>query len=211
VAIRLVVADDHPIVLDGLARLFDPESDCEVVARATDGELALQAVRKYRPDILVLDLSMPAKSGLAVLREMIHESLPTRVVVLTASDSADLQEAIRLGVGGVVLKDMAPALLLRAVREVHAGRQWIEREAATHAVDTLRKRGVAMREMEHTLTRREIEVARMVASGLRNGAVAQRLKITEGTVKLHLHSIYDKLGLDGRMALAEYMRGRQVE
>jgi len=211
VPIRLVLADDHPIVLDGLAQLFVHEPDCEVVARAMDGERALQAVREHRPDILVLDMRMPIKSGLTVLRELMREPLPTRVVVLTAADSVDLQEAIRLGVGGVVLKDMATGLLLRAVREVHAGRKWLERGSATHAVDTMRHRMTALQQFSEILTLREIEIARMVASGLRNSAVATKLRITEGTVKVHLHNVYEKLGIDGRMALAEYLRSKEIE
>jgi DNA-binding NarL/FixJ family response regulator len=211
VSIRLVLADDHPIVLDGLAQLFAHEPDCEVVARAKDGEQALQAVRKHRPDVLVLDLRMPIMSGLGVLREIIRESLPTRVVLLTAVDTGDLQQAICLGVDGVVLKDMAPALLLRAVREVHAGGKWIERGSATHAVDTLRQRMTALQRFSALLTPREIEIARLVASGLRNSAVAEKLAIAEGTVKLHLHNVYEKLGIDGRMALAEYLRSKEIE
>jgi DNA-binding NarL/FixJ family response regulator len=211
VPIRLILADDHPIVMDGLAQLFARESDCEVVARATDGEEALRAVRKHRPDILLLDLRMPVKNGLTVLREMKHEALPTKVVVLTAVESGDLLEAIRLGVRGVVLKDMAASLLLRAVREVHAGRKWIEKGVATHAIDRLLEREAAMQEIGDTLTPREVQIARMVVGGLRNIAVAEKLSITEGTVKLHLHNIYDKLGLDGRMALVQCLRSKGLE
>ena len=208
--IRLVLTDDHPIVLDGLAQLFLSESDFAVVARASNGKEALQAVREHEPDVLVLDLRMPVMDGVAVVREMIRESLPTGVVVLTATEGDDMLEAIELGVRGVVLKDMAPMLLVRAVREVYAGGTWIERGAAAKAVDRLRRRGAAEREMAASLTPRELEVARMIAKGLPNKAVADRLKITEGTAKLHLHHIYEKLGLDGRMALVQYLQSRGI-
>ena len=209
--IRLVLADDHPIVLDGLAQLFTSEGDCEILARATDGEQALKAVRRYRPDVLVLDLRMPVKDGLAVLREMRRDSIATKVVVLTAVDNGDLLEAIRLGVDGVVLKDMAPKLLLRAVREVHAGGKWIEKGTATHAVTTLLKREAGAEHIGHTLTARELKVARMATRGLRNKGIAEKLSITEGTVKLHLHNIYEKLGVDGRMALVQYLRSNGLD
>jgi DNA-binding NarL/FixJ family response regulator len=209
--IRLVLADDHPIVLEGLAQLFGSEPDCEVVARATDGEQALQAVRTHRPDILVLDLRMPVKDGLTVLREMKSEALATNAVVLTAVDNDDLLEAIRLGARGVVLKDMASSLLLRAVREVHAGRKWIEKGTATHAMDALLERERALGEIGHTLTPRELEVARLTAQGYPNKIVAEKLSITEGTAKLHLHHVYEKLGVNGRMALLRYLRDKGLD
>jgi DNA-binding NarL/FixJ family response regulator len=205
-SIRLALADDHPIVLDGLAQLFASEPDCEVVARATDGVQALNAVRKLEPDVLVLDLRMPVMDGLAMLREMQREALPTKVVVLSAVESGDLVEAIRLGARGIVLKDMAPRLLVRAVREVHAGGKWFEKTVATHAVDELLHRESALKHVAHALTPRELEIARMVAAGLRNKTIADKLSISEGTVKLHLHNVYDKLALDGRMALARYLQ-----
>jgi len=208
VPIRIVLADDHPIVLEGLAQLFATEPGFEVVARATDGDEALAAVRSHRPDILILDLRMPGRNGLEVLRELRREAIPTHVVVLTAAESGDLLEAIRLGVQGVVLKDMATKLLVRAVREVHAGGKWIEKDAATRALDTLLEREAAVEGFGDTLTPREVEVARLTAKGHANKVVAEKLAITEGTVKLHLHHIYEKLKLDGRMALARYLQSR---
>jgi len=210
--IRLVLADDHPIVMDGLAQLFGTQSDFDIVARAADGDETLLAVRRHQPDVLVLDLRMPGKDGLAVLREMRREGLSTRVVVLTAStESGEVFEAISLGVEGVVLKDMATSLLLRCVREVHAGGKWIERGAATAAVDALRNRQSMQRDFEVLLTPRELDVARLTARGYPNKVVAERLSITEGTAKLHLHHVYEKLAVDGRMALARYLQSRGID
>jgi DNA-binding NarL/FixJ family response regulator len=209
--IRLVLADDHPIVLDGLTQLFAIGRDFQVLARATNGEEALQAVRQLQPDILVLDLRMPGKDGLQVLREMQREALATRTVVLTALDNDDVLDAISLGAAGIVLKDMASALLVQCVREVHAGRKWLERSIAGRAVERFVKGEGGTRRMAEILTRREIEVARMVADGLPSKAVARRLAINEGTAKLHLHHVYEKLKLDGRMALVRYMQNKDFD
>ena len=212
VPIRLVLADDHPIVLDGLAQLFASERDFDVVARAGNGEEALAAIHRHHPDVLLLDLRMPVKDGLAVLRELRRDGMSTRVVVLTAvRESSDVFEAIRLGVEGVVLKDMATTLLVHCVREVHAGRKWIERGAATDAVDALRSRQSMRRDFEVLLTPRELDVARLTARGYPNKVVAEKLSITEGTAKLHLHHVYEKLAVDGRMALARYLQSRGID
>jgi DNA-binding NarL/FixJ family response regulator len=206
--IRLVLADDHPIVLDGLVQLFSMERDFDVMAWVTSGVEALEAVRKLQPDILVLDLRMPGVDGLDVLREMRREQLPTRTVVLTALDNEPALEALRLGARGVVLKDLAPRFLVQCVRAVHEGRQWVEKGVATHAAETLLKREAGIRVMAEVLTPREIEVAKMIAGGLSSKLVANRLAISEGTTKLHLHHVYEKLNLDGRVALVRYMHSQ---
>jgi two-component system nitrate/nitrite response regulator NarL len=207
-SIRLVLADDHPIVLDGLAQLFAMERDFDVVALATTGEEALQAARQLLPDILVLDLRMPGTDGFAVLRQLKREQLPTRTVVLTALDAGQGLEALRLGARGIAMKDMAPRLLVQCVRAVHAGKQWVEKGVATQAVETLLKREAGIRVMAEVLTPREIEVARMIASGRSSKVVANALAISEGTAKLHLHHVYEKLNLDGRVALMRYMQSQ---
>ena len=206
--IRLVLADDHPIVLDGLVQLFRVEQDIDVVARATTGQEAVKAVRELRPEIVVLDLLMPDMDGFAVLRHLRGEKLSTRIVVLTALYDEELVEALRLGAHGIVLKHMAPRLLVQCVRAVHAGKQWVEKGVATHAADTLLKREAGIQCLATVLTPREIEVARLIASGLSSKAVANELAISEGTAKLHLHHVYEKLSLGGRMALLRYMQSQ---
>lgn len=201
----LVLADDHPIVLDGLEQLFRLEAGLEVVARCRDGEETLQAVRSLAPDVLVLDVRMPGGDGLAVLHTLEEEGLPTRVVLLTAGlEDEQLLEAIRAGARGVVLKDMAPQLLVEAVRTVLGGGQWLEKGLGGRALTRLLQRERGLAEAARHLTPRELEIVRMVASGLRNRAIADRLYITEGTVKVHLHNIYEKLGVDGRVELTLY-------
>lgn len=203
--IRLVLADDHPIVLAGLEHLFATEPGFVVVATAATGSGTLTAVRKHRPDVLVLDLRMPDMGGIDVVHQLRQERSATRIVVLTASESDEVVEAIRMGVQGVVLKDMPPDLLVRCVRAVHRGDKWIERVLATRALDRLLARRSAEQDVA-VLTRRELEVAQLIAQGLSNKAVASRMLITEGTVKLHVHHVYEKLGVDGRMSLAALLR-----
>lgn len=205
--IRIVVADDHPFILDGLDQLFRAESDCEIVARSTDGEEALRAVQTFRPDVLVLDVRMPRLDGIELLHRMHELQLSTKVVLLTASlDDARLLEAFRLGASGLVLKESAPRLLVQSVRQVANGEQSWNGKAIAGALRLVLQREQAVAAASAMLTARELEVTRMVASGLRNKEIASRLEITEGTVKFHLHSIYEKLQIDGRYALMSYAR-----
>ena len=209
-AIRLVLADDHPLILEALEILFRAEG-FEVVAVCMDGDEALQAVRQHRPDILVLDLRMPGRSGLDVLRAMAAESLPTRTVLLTATiDDAEVVEAMRLGVGGVVLKEMAPASVVLCVRKVHAGEPWLEKKSAARALDKLIRRETGAREAASLLTARELEIVRMLCRGLRNKEIASQLTISEHTVKVHLRNIYAKLEVDGRLALMRYAEDKGI-
>jgi DNA-binding NarL/FixJ family response regulator len=206
-AITLVVADDHPLILDGLAGIFQLEEDFTVLGRCETGEEALEAVRKHKPDILVLDIRMPGQDGFDVLREMSKEKLATQVVVLTAAlDETEVLDAIRLGVRGVVLKEMAPRLLVQCIRTVHAGGQWLERQSTTRAIEKILRLEAGMRRVAAALTAREIEIVRAVGAGFRNKEIAEKLSISEGTVKVHLHNIYEKLNMDGRMALMVYAR-----
>jgi DNA-binding NarL/FixJ family response regulator len=208
--ITLVLANDHPIFLDGLEDIFRREPDFQVLARCLEGQAALRAVGQLKPDVLILDLRMPKMGGLAVLREMQKEKLPTRVVVLTAAlDEDEVLEAIRLGVQGVVLKEMAARLLVQCVRKVHAGEQWLEKRSVSLALERLLKREAATRQIARILTPREIEIVRMVAAdGLRNKAIAERLYVSEGTIKVHLHSIYEKFKVNSRLELARYARDK---
>jgi two-component system, NarL family, nitrate/nitrite response regulator NarL len=200
--ISVVIADDHPIVLAGLETLLEREPDISVVHRCADGVETLRAVRKYNADVLILDLRMPRTDGLAVLRQMHEERSTTKVIILAAVVEDDaLLEAIRLGARGVVLKETAPKHLVNCVREVHAGGQSYEQRTLVDAMERFVRREVAAKEMTSVLSRREVDVVRAVAQGLRNREIAERLGIAEGTVKLHLHTIYTKLGVDGRTAL----------
>lgn len=205
--IRVALADDHPLVLDGLEQLFRLEQDIDVVARCRDADEALRAVRAHGPNVLVLDLLMPGGGGLEVLRALQGQSMKTRVVLLTAEvDDEQLLEAIRLGAQGVVLKDMAPQLLVDAIRQVNQDGQWLEQGLGGRALRRLLSREQKASEAARLLSAREREIVRLVASGHRNRAIAERLSISEGTVKVHVHNVYEKLDVSGRIELALYAR-----
>lgn len=207
--ITLVLADDHPLVLDGIEAVLESQPDMKVLARCADGEEALAAVRAHRPDVLVLDLRMPRMDGLTVLRQLNEREGHTKVVVLTAAlSSEDVIEAVRLGVRGVVLKEMAPKMLVSCIRKVYEGGRWLEHASAGRALDQLIRRDAGERELARILTTRELDVVRCVAQGLRNKEIATRLGVNEGTVKIHLHNVYLKLGVDGRLALSVLLRDK---
>jgi two-component system, NarL family, nitrate/nitrite response regulator NarL len=200
--IRLVLVDDHPIILHGLQRLFEHEADIEVVRTCTKIDEAVDAVRAFAPDVLVLDLKMQDGHGLDVMRALKAEGRGCPTVILTAAMHDDeLTDAMALGVAGIVLKESPPASVVDCVRDVHRGERRIDLETLTRAVEHRRPRPHASGERTPPLTPRETEIVRLVAQGLRNKELAQRLSITEGAVKIHLHNIYDKLGVDGRLEL----------
>ncbi len=207
--VRLVLADDHPLMLDGLESLCRTEKDFLVLARCSNGRQTIEAVEKYRPDILVLDLRMPLTDGTEVLRELRPKKLATRVVVLTASsDEEEILGAVRLGARGVVLKEMAPRQLIQCVRKVHAGELWLDRKTLTRALDQMLLREETLSDASKILTGREFEIVCLVGLGLRNRQIADRLFISEGTVKVHLHNIFEKLDLDSRLALGRLAQSR---
>jgi DNA-binding NarL/FixJ family response regulator len=209
--IRVVVADDHPLILDALDNLFHLEEDIQVVARCKDGAETMSAVRQHQPDVLILDIRMPGKDGLQVLWEMRSEKLSTRVVLLTAEiDDSQLVDAVRMGVRGVVLKEMAPKLLVTCVRKVHNGELWIERRLERQALEKVLYREADSRKAGSVLTASEMNVVRLAVSGLRNKDIADKLYISEGTVKVHLHNIYEKLKIDGRIALVRYAQEKDL-
>lgn len=208
--IRLVLADDHRIILEGLEQLFRREKDFEVIATATNGEDALTAVRAKRPDVLVLDINMPKGNGLWVLKNVHTEKLKTRVVLLTATlDDDEVLEAMQFGVSGLVLKEAAAVNLVETVRRVQRGERALEPMLVSRALDRLSQREDAKKIVE-VLSKRETEIVKMVASGLRNKEIALKLSIGEGTVKTHLHTIYEKLGVHGRVELAMYALERGI-
>ena len=194
---RIVIVDDHPITLAGLN--FVLAADCTVLARCADAHEALRSVRIYEPDVLIIDQDMPVMDGVDVLKQLRAAGDQTPVVLLATANNAKLMEALALKVEGIVFKQSDPKHLIRCVREVHDGRQWLDtklNEAAAPASG-----GDAF----DTLTRRQIEVARAAVSGLSNKELAQKLGVSEGTIKNHLHAIYERLRLEGRLALLLYL------
>lgn len=205
----LVLADEQPIVLHGLKQVFALEQDFRILASCATGEEALAAVRAQRPAVLVLDLRLPAKDGLTVLREMHAEGLPTRAVVFTAAlEEGQFAEAIDLGARGVVLKELAPKFLVQCIRKVHGGGEWFETRSIGRLMGKMRQRSDELTRGDGLLTPRESEIVRMVAEGLSNQGIGKRLSIHEGTVKVHVHHIYAKLKVTSRVALLRYAQGK---
>jgi len=210
-ATTLVLADDHPIILEGLEQLFSRDKEFHVVATCTTGYQAIAAVRKHRPDIVVLDVKMPNGDGLSVLKMIQDEKLPSRVVLLTASmDDNEVLTAMERGVWGMVLKEAAAVSLVDSVRRVSRGERALDQNLIVSALDHALERQSGSRSAPDILSRREAEIVKMVAAGLRNKEIAAKLFIGEGTVKTHLHAIYRKLGVHGRVELTLYARERGI-
>lgn len=204
-SVRIVIADDHPVVRRGLAQFIADEDDLEVVAECADGASALEAVALHAPDVLIVDLRMPILNGLDVLRRLRElPSSPAAVILAGNMSDDEVVEAMRNGAKGVVLKEMAPSLLVACIRKVATGGTWLEKEAVGRALEKMLRQDRSREKVRDLLTPREIEIVRMVASGLANREIGEKLFITEGTVKTHLHSVYEKLGVKGRVQLANY-------
>ena len=203
--IRIVIADDHPVVRRGLMQFIADEEELQVVAECADGRSALEAVARHSPDVVLVDLRMPQVDGIGVLRQLSGIPAAPPVVLLAGNISDDeVVEAMRLGVKGVVLKEMAPSLLVACIRKVASGGTWLEKEAVGRAMEKILRQEETRQKVREVLTPREIDIVRMAASGLGNREIAEKLFISEGTVKTHLHSVYEKLGLRGRVQLANY-------
>ena len=215
--IRIVVADDHPIFRDGLCKLLALEEDFEVVAQAQDGRQVLEVLQQHEPDILLLDLKMPGLDGLGTLQRLQAVKNKTRVIVLTASDDKnEFVQAMRFGTSEIVLKQTATELLIKSIRKVHAGEIWLD----SHTTAAVIRQFVAAdeappqlapassgpgRERERSpLSQREREIVALVAQGFKNKEMAEKMFISEQTVKNHLHNIFDKLGVSDRLELALY-------
>ena len=200
--IRVILVDDHPIVLQGLEQLFRRHDDFDVVAACADAGEAVRAAAEGHPDVVVTDLRMPHQSGLELLAVLRRDHPACRVVLLTAAISdAEVAEAIKLGATGLVMKDSAPQQLVDCVRRVHRGEECLASDTVSRALKAVLERETMRGALSRTLTPREVEIVRMVAQGLKNRAIGERLAISEATVKVHLHNIYEKLGVTGRLEL----------
>jgi DNA-binding NarL/FixJ family response regulator len=204
VPIRLLIADDHPVVRDGLSGMFAPDPDFEVVGEASDGAEAIRLAQALKPDVILMDLRMPGMDGVAAITEIARQAIPVRVLVLTTYDTDSyVLPAIEAGATGYLLKDAPRAELLRAVRAAAAGQGVLSPSVATRLMSRVRT------PTPELLSQRELEVLELVAAGTTNRDAAVRLFISEATVKTHLLHIYAKLGVaDRAAAVAEaYNRG----
>jgi two-component system, NarL family, nitrate/nitrite response regulator NarL len=210
--IRIVIADDHPIFRDGLRKLLTLEADFRVVAEARDGKDVLEVLGEHQPDILLLDLNMPGLNGLAVLKNLQNSRTKTKVILLTASeDKNQFVQAMKFGSCGIVLKQTATEVLIKSIRKVHAGEIWLD----SHTIAAVMRQfssamepsplGGRDRDRDPSpLSQREREIVVLVAQGFKNKEMAEKMFISEQTVKNHLHNIFDKLGVSDRLELALY-------
>jgi two-component system nitrate/nitrite response regulator NarL len=193
---RILLADDHPMIQAAVEAMLRG-SDYELVAKAGTGAEALQAIEEHDPEMVVLDVQMPDGTGLDVLRKLrsSHDERP--IVLLTASiDEAGFADALKLKVDGVLLKTSDPALLLDCLDCVRAGEEWIDPHLNAEATRANSSRDRSL------LSPRETELVQLVRQGLRNRDIAEKLGITEGTVKVYLHSVFEKTGVANRTELA---------
>jgi len=193
--ISIVVADDHLLVLSGIRRLIEADPKFLVVAKCFDGEQALAAIRSCLPDIAVVDLKMPKFDGLSVLRAVAAEGLSTKVMLMAAiMTDSEVDAAVENGVYGIVLKEWAAESLLNGLHSVAAGNPWLPDDLVKEAIIREKERRKFADDVSARLTRRERQIALLVADGLSSKQIAYDLELSEGTVKLHLHSVFRKLG-----------------
>jgi DNA-binding NarL/FixJ family response regulator len=188
--IRVLSVDDHPLLREGIGALVNAQPDMELVAQAATGRAAVEQYRAQRPDITLMDLRLPEMSGVDALAAIRAEFPEARIVMLTTFEGdVEIQRALAAGARGYLLKSLPPAELIEAIRQVHAGRKRIPNDVAAQ---------LAEHAGEETLTPREIEVLRHIAEGNRNKDIADRLFISEETVKVHVKHVMDKLGASDR-------------
>jgi DNA-binding NarL/FixJ family response regulator len=205
--IDIVIADDHPIFREGLRRVLCSEPGFRVVGEAANGSEAVEMVRRLKPALLLLDVRMPGLTGLEVLRELQGEPLPTRIIILTAAlEESDLVESLQLGARGILLKHLTSEIIIKGLRCVLAGQYWVERDSASNLVRALLElappqSAPAAHLQDFGLTPREKEVIALIAAGYTNSDIAQKFGISGHTVKHHLTSIFDKLGVSNRLEL----------
>lgn len=203
--IRIVIADDHPTLRDGLRKLIELETDLLLVGEAANGEQALALVRELEPDILLLDVSMPRVSGLELLRRLADDKSSVRTILFTAGiERSEMIQALELGARGVILKDSPTQLLFRGIRCVMEGQHWVGRDTVSDLVDSLvqLRAHAPVAKSAFGLTPRERETLALIVSGYGNKETAQQLSVREDTVKHHLTSIFNKTGASNRLELA---------
>ncbi|MFL5991395.1 MAG: response regulator [Rubrobacteraceae bacterium] len=193
--IRILVADDHPMLREGLVAVLGTQPDFEVVGEAADGSEAVRLAETLRPDVILLDLEMPGVDGVAALEELRDAGSTSRAIVFTAYDTDQrILGALRAGARGYLLKGASRTEIFDAIRTVHAGGSLLEPGVTTRLLYQLR----ANSELREPLTPRELEVLVLISEGLHNSEIAGRLFVTERTVKFHVSSILAKLGADNR-------------
>jgi two-component system, NarL family, nitrate/nitrite response regulator NarL len=212
--VRVLIADDHSLFREGLRKLLESEAGFEVIGEASDGEMLLEMARQHQPDVILLDLAMPRRDGMEVLRELAAAELQVRTLVLTASiNKTQIVQALKLGAYGVILKESTTQRLFDSIRCVMAGQYWIGRESVSDLVRAFRSVAAPdanSRSRDFGLTPREMEIITLVVAGYSNPEIAQRCTISEQTVKHHMSNVFDKLGVSNRLELALFAVNHQL-
>ncbi len=214
VPIRVLIADGQPIVLEGLRKLFENHPVIEVVGEATDGVDAIERTVVLEPDVVLMDLKLPRVDGLTVLRSIQTRAPKSKVIVFSGPENREeFVEAMKLGCSGIVHKDVPTSLIEKSIVKVHAGEIWLDSNTTvavmrkfaspTDAQPTPVSNGKTPRERAQ-LSQREREIIILIAQGYKNKEIAEKMFITEQTVKNHLHNVFDKLGVSDRLELALY-------
>ena len=211
-AIRILIVDDHPIVRQGLAAVLEREDDLTVVGQAADGKEAVERASALAPNIILMDLQMPVMDGVEAITQILGGGLETGIIILTTYDTDDyIFRGIEAGARGYLLKDSPPEDVIKAIRTVSQGESLIQPRVATRLLDRL---GQLSRPPapETTLSKREIEVLQLMATGAANKQIASELTIGQSTVKTHSVRIFNKLGVNGRtQAVAEGVKKKLIE
>jgi DNA-binding NarL/FixJ family response regulator len=211
-AVTVLLADDHPIVRQGLRHLLEAEPDLKIVGEAEDGLQAVQLTEKLRPNVLIVDIMMPGLNGLEVLRQAKDRSPATCSIVLSMQ-SADVYvvEALKSGALGYVLKETGPSELVNAVQQVISGKRYLSPRLSERLIDVLLQTSDELTlDPYETLTNRERELLQMAAEGLTTAAIAKRLSISPRTAELHRSRMMDKLGLNNQTELIRYALKRGI-
>lgn len=206
--ISIVVSDDHAMFRQALRSLLEPEQDLRVIGEAADGIETMRIVSQLKPEILLLDFSLPKANGLEVLEQLSKMEIPTRTILLTADiEHEQVLEALKLGARGLVLKQSALNVLLESIRSVHAGRFWIAQGGVSDLVEAFGRTqpqassSPAKVTQDFGLTPREKQLIALIGAGYTNKDVAKELGVSENTAKHHLTNIFDKLGVSNRLEL----------
>jgi DNA-binding NarL/FixJ family response regulator len=211
-SIRVLIADDKSLFRDGLSNLVSAQDDLHVAGTVDNATNANEQIRQIKPDIVLLGWTASSPASQRIFAAIQEGKLPARVIMMISDDGKeDLVEAIRMGCSGIVPKNTSTELLLKSIRKVHAGEIWLDRLSTADVIRRLSKKGSGnvaarqgLREQGAALSTREREIVGLIAQGFKNKDMAERLFISEQTVKNHLHNIFDKLGVSDRLELALY-------
>ncbi len=201
--ITVIIVDDHALMREGLMKILELDDNIDVISEAGNGEEGMEKILEYRPDIVLLDINMPKMNGIEVLRRAKDLGLESKIIMLTIHDDREyLQETIKIGANGYVLKDSDADSLIKAIKDVSKGKTYIQPSIATLLVGEMNEEDDEVAMKIESLTKREYEVLTVIAEGLNNREIAERLFISEKTVKNHVSNIFRKLEVNDRIQAA---------